>query len=80
MRKYISRTRASFDTARFYADLERILQERKATWYQLALATDARSFAAKANRRGNPRIGTLAAVASWAGLSLDAYILRREEK
>lgn len=43
-------------------------------WTQIADATGLACIRYKSARRDNPRIDTLALVASWAGLSLDAYV------
>lgn len=63
-----------FDTQRFWSDLDRVRQERGVSWNLIAQVTKVTGVRQVKTRLDSPRIDTLAPLAVWGGLSLDAYI------
>lgn len=68
----------TFDYPRFYAELDRIRQERKLTWYGIFRQTGITAFHSKATFLTKPvalHPRTRAEICAWAGLDANDFIV-----
>lgn len=65
---------ALFDSERFFDDLDQVRKSRGLSWRNMLSMTGAYKAPGMLRRQHNPTIQTLAPLAVWANLSLDAYI------
>lgn len=70
---------AHFDVARFYADLDRVREERGRSWNSL-LRDCLLAESVPRRQKKNPSVNTIVVLALWGDLSLDAYIQREMEE
>ena len=70
---------ALFETERFLADVDRIREQRDASWNAVLRAVGLSGSRTSYHHTWNPHIQTIARLAAWAGLSLDAYLRKEQE-
>lgn len=67
---------ASFNTQRFLDDIEKVLSERGRTWtYVLRQCNIYHTPLYRMRQIAHPSIQNMAALATWAGLSRDSYVV-----
>lgn len=69
-----------FDAEGFYLALDSIRESRDLTWKQVAIATDVSASTLTRMAQGRrPDVDSLAALATWAGLSTDEFMGYEDE-
>ena len=72
---------AYFDYERFYAELDRIRQERGLTWYQIFKQTAVSAFHKPSRMRANGlSLDSLAVLCTWAELDANDFICMGQRK
>ena len=69
-----------FDTQRFWRDVDAIRRRRGYTGRAMIQKTGIKGHLCQLRRIENPQVNTVAPVARWAGISLDAYLVEDQEE